>query len=189
MPAIPVARIVPFEPRPAWFVRHPAGIHGLGHEVRVLIWTQVLAAMVAEEGLTVDPVTLGWTAAVHDTQRLNDGIDADHGSRAAHWLRRRPFVLSAEASVEQIAYLCEWHVPPDHHAPEMTASLKVFKDADALDRWRIADLNPAFLRTRSAHRLLRPSHDLWARTRELEDGDSIFGDIIDAALRLGILQS
>jgi hypothetical protein len=90
--------------------------------------------------------------------------------------------------LEMVSDLCEWHVPPDHLAPQMTSNLKVFKDADALDRWRIADLDPAFLRTKSAHRLLEGSHELWARTHDLDDGDSIFQNIVACADRFGILR-
>lgn len=65
--AVPAAQIRRFEPRPNWFARGPDGIHGLVHEARVLIWTQVLAAAVADEGLRVDADVLGWAAAIHDT--------------------------------------------------------------------------------------------------------------------------
>jgi uncharacterized protein len=186
-PIIRATDILKFKPDPAWFVRPPLGIHGLGHETRVLIWAQVLAAMVREEDLHVDGATLGWAAAIHDTQRLDDGLDSGHGARAASWLAENESIVGARTSIEEIAYLCQWHVPPDRLAPVMTPSLKVFKDADALDRWRIYDLDPAFFRTHSAHRLLQASQDLWASTRSLSQVSSMFEAITDAAIKLGIL--
>ena len=44
--------------------------------------------------------------------------------------------------------------------------LMVFKDADALDRWRIGDLDPSSLRTESARALLEISYRLWHEARE-----------------------
>ncbi|MBP7937770.1 MAG: hypothetical protein KA354_24285 [Phycisphaerae bacterium] len=87
----------------------------------------------------------------------------------------------------RFAYLCRWHVPPDHLAPEMTAELRVFKDADALDRWRISDLNPSFLRTASAQKLLRASYVLWTETTRMSNPDQAFTCVLAAAQALGTL--
>ncbi len=62
-------------------------------------------------------------------------------------------MLTALGAAEQVAYVCRWHVTPDCSVPDMTPKLRVFKDADALDRWCIGDVDPSFLRTGSAHRL------------------------------------
>jgi hypothetical protein len=182
---IPASRIRIFEPKPEWFVRGPGGIHGMTHEARVLIWTQVLAALVGGEGLTVDADVLGWAAAVHDTQRLNDGRDPEHGSRAATWLEQRPELLPATVPLERVVYLCRWHVPGDEKAPAMTDELKVFKDADALDRWRIDDLDAARLRTKAAGELLAPSRELWSLTDHIEDGTHTFEQVLEAAGNCG----
>ena len=36
--------------------------------------------------MSVDADALGWATAVHDAQRWDDGIDPDHGARAADWI-------------------------------------------------------------------------------------------------------
>ncbi len=55
--------------------------------------------MVRGEDLEVDGDVLGWAAAVHDTQRWNDGIDADYGARAADWILVRSQLVSASVSL------------------------------------------------------------------------------------------
>ncbi len=62
-------------------------------------------------------------------------------------------MLPALFAAEQVAYMCRWHVTPDRSVPDMTPKLRVFEEADALDRWCIGELDPSFLRTGSAHRL------------------------------------
>jgi hypothetical protein len=186
-PRILTSRIRRFEPQPIWFAHGADGIHGLAHETRVLIWGQVLAEMVREEGMSVDADMLGWAAALHDTQRWDDGMDPDHGGRAAEWIVANEHLLPPSVPVERVAFLCRWHVPPDHRTPELTDELKVFKDADALDRWRINDLDPRFLRTQAATRLLEASRELWERTRHLTDERTAFSEVVRTATALGIL--
>jgi len=176
-----------FEPRADWFYRGPIGIHGLGHETRVLIWTQVLATSARNEGLSADTDVVGCAAAIHDTQRWNDGIDADHGARAARWIEKNPQLLPENVPLERVAYLCRWHVPSDYKAPEMTDELKIFKDADALDRWRIGDLDPTYLRTKTARQILDASLSLWSATFSLSDSENLFQQIIDIAVQQEIL--
>ncbi len=187
MSTVSATRIRHFEPKAEWFERGPGGIHGIVHEARVLIWSQVLAATAANEGLPVDPDVLGWAAAVHDTQRQNDGIDPEHGARAATWIERQPELIPAPVPLERVAYLCRWHVPPDGRAPGMTDELRVFKDADALDRRRIYDLDPSLLRTKVAHGLLDVSRELWSLTDDVSDGTQAFAKVVEVALRLGVL--
>lgn len=178
------AALAAFEPNPVWFAKDAYGIHGIAHEARVLIWSQVLA-----HAGSVNAETLAWAAAVHDTQRLDDGDDPGHGARAAKWSRARLPQLAPEADIEAVAYLCQWHVPPDHLAPRLTPELAAFKDADALDRWRIADFDPRFLRTPAAPALIGPSEALWKATRRvgLVSARGAFRDVLAAAADLGIL--
>jgi hypothetical protein len=189
LPRITTGHIRGFAIDPRWFRRRPAGIHGLGHEIRVLIWTQLLAEMVGREGLSADAAVVGWAAAVHDTQRVDDGDDRGHGTRAADWLAAHSDILPPTVPIARVLYLCRWHVPPDPDAPEMTPELQVFKDADALDRWRIYDLDPSRLRTVAARQLLRPSQALWAATADVFDPKDAFARILAAAEALGIIAS
>jgi hypothetical protein len=183
-----VSQIRQFQPQLAWFKHRPQGIHGLAHTTRVLIWSQVLAALARQEHLDVDPDVLGWAAAVHDTQRYDDGTDPDHGLRAAAWIERNPELIPAVVPLDEVSYLCRWHVPPDHQAPAMTDDLRVFKDADALDCWRIYDLDPLLLRTKIAHGLLDASRELWSVTDDVTDGTQAFEKVVSAAVKNGVLR-
>lgn len=143
--------------------------------------------MAAEEGLDVNADVLGWAAAVHDTQRHDDGADPQHGDRAADWIKARPELLPASAPLDRVAYLCRWHVPSDERAPELNDELKMFKDADALDRWRIGDLDRTRLRLAPSTRLLDASYALWSATVEMDDSPQAVSGIVKAATALGIL--
>ena len=147
------------------------------------------AAMAIDDGLDVDPDVLGWAAAIHDTQRWDEGIDPHHGERAAEWIENHSALLPPSVPAERVAHLCRWHVPPDHLAPQMTDELKAFKDADALDRWRIGDLDPSYLRLPATERLLAVGRSLWEETRHFDSGPEVFSRIVKAATRIGILRN
>ncbi len=70
---------------------------------------------------------------------------------------------------------------------QIIVHFEVFKDADALDRWRIGDLDAAYLRTQSARQVLDASQALWTETRLLLRDDRAFDKILEAAVALGIL--
>jgi hypothetical protein len=61
------------------------------------------------------------------------------------------------------------------------------QDADALDRWRIGDLNPSLLRTQAARSLLDASYRLWHETCECYDGLTAFDEVVHAAIHLGVV--
>jgi hypothetical protein len=44
-------------------------------------------------------------------------------------------------------YCMRWHAPEDATCPLMTAELMVLKDGDSLDRVRLGDFDPHYLRT------------------------------------------
>lgn len=193
------ALLARYRPPRTWFARpdHIGGIHGIGHEARVLIWQELLARLIIADGLAngqrhaLNQEALRWAAAVHDTQRVEDGLDLLHGNRAAAWVRRKRTVRKAltTPTLETLAYLCEWHVPSDAAAPTMTAELAVFKDADGLDRVRLGDLNPRYLRWDVSRDVLLPLASPLFRgslAREWAGGDP-FESALDAAVALGLL--
>lgn len=184
IPSLDVLALARFEPRREWFQRRPIGIHGIEHETRVLVLVQLLARMEAAAGSRLDAEALGWAAVVHDTQRLDDDEDPEHGNRAAEWIRARPALLPAPVSVDRVAYLCRWHVPADSRAPLLSADLCVFKDADGLDRWRIGDLDPTCFRTQSSRALHDFSHRLWKETEGLGVRPDAFHRVLAVAERL-----
>ncbi len=188
LPPLSVKQIQKFEPRKEWFLRNLDGLHGVGHEARVLIWTQLIALMEQEEGFAVDAAVLGWAAALHDTRRWNDGIDPQHGARAAAFIEANPDILPPGVPVDRVAYLCRWHTPSDMAAPELTPELKVFKDADALDRCRIGDLDVSYLRTKAALRLVQVAGRLWKATQDYgDDEEFLFAHVVRIAAAQQIL--
>ncbi len=78
-------------------------------------------------------------------------------------------------------------VHSDERAPEVTPELRLFDDADALDRWRIDDLDPPYLRTNAARRLLDASYGLWEATYGIEHASEMFEGIIDVAIDQGLV--
>jgi hypothetical protein len=142
-----------YRPQPGWYRHNPYGIHGLGHAARVLIWAEQVAEALQAEGTPVEMEVVRWAAAVHDVGRIDDGRDRGHGERSALWVLENaaqfaPALIPSQ--VERVAYLCTWHVPDDTKAPAFTPELTCLKDADALDRVRIFDLDVRRLRTSRA---------------------------------------
>ena len=132
-------------------------IHTMPHCARVLF----LALTIARREGFAETKALAHAAIFHDTRRRDDGRDVGHGARAAsHYLN---FCTSRGdiAYLPLAAALMTWHDQPDadgvkaisarsYGNPIWLAAYRIFKDADALDRVRLGDLNPAMLRTQSA---------------------------------------
>lgn len=132
-------------------------IHTMPHCARVLL----LALIIARREGFAETEALAHAAIFHDTRRRDDGRDTGHGARAAyHYLN---FCKGREdiAYLPLAAALMAWHDQPDADGVKAIsarsggdaawlAAYRIFKDADALDRVRLGDLNPAMLRTQSA---------------------------------------
>lgn len=129
-------------------------IHGVGHILR----TMVHGAMGAmEEGLSPEEtVLLLECCAYHDVGRVNDREDTGHGGRSAGRLSaltgRKGLDLAAmQASVtaHSMNDSCLPQVLKRYQVEELPFALtlaRLLKDADGLDRVRIWDLDPRYLR-------------------------------------------
>jgi hypothetical protein len=179
-----------YRPLDQWFLRPNTieSIHGINHEARVMIWQELLARLLIKDGVSLDQEALRWAAATHDTQRKDDGADFLHGERAAAWVKQRLQHIP-EHSLETVVYLNTWHVPRDEFAPRMTPELAVFKDADGLDRVRIYDFDPQFLRWDYSKTLLQYlTQALFERSEEKQQaGSQFFACVIEAAIDLGLV--
>lgn len=116
---------------------------------------------------------LRWAADLHDIGRIDDGKDSGHGARAADWILANLTADHAETGafnrdIDHIAELCRWHEPRDQRIPRLSLELMILKDADALDRARLGDLDPGRLRLASAHRLVAPAARLERATNAYE---------------------
>jgi len=145
---------------PTWFVR-PDGrdasqtIHGVGHTARVLIHAMELADAI---GLSAgEREALGLAAIWHDIGRTNDGADYYHGAKSAGKVVGLGLHHGVDPQVLETAlFAITHHSGSEEHAergaswfddPESTLRVfRVLKDADGLDRVRLGDLDPTYLR-------------------------------------------
>ena len=131
-----VTELVRYIPDPAWFARDPFGIHGIGHEARVLVLGAVLGRLLIKNGISVDEEAMRWFASTHDVCRLEDGPDVEHGARSSLWIYGHMEGVIPENKMAHVSYLNRWHVPSDLLAPNLTPTLKAAKESDGLDRVR-----------------------------------------------------
>lgn len=128
-----------------------------------------------------------WAAATHDVGRIDDGIDLEHGTRSAKWIKNNLSDQMSPELLDKVTYIVHWHVPPDAEAPVMTIELKVLKDADALDRVRLGDLDISYLRTDVATGLVDLAEDLYQIYLD-NKVDEAFDAVFGAALALGVVE-
>lgn len=142
-------------------VLYQSSLHGQGHIERALLLSALLNRM---EGLAVADLELMFLAvSYHDVGRVNDGYDTEHGTRSAARLRELTGRSGEDLMLMQGAVAA--HSRPDkrmeetvafYHAadyPHALSLARLLKDADGLDRVRIQDLNPDFLRHENARAL------------------------------------
>jgi hypothetical protein len=176
-----------YEPAHLWFAHNPFGIHGISHAARVFVWANVIGVRLRERGEDLNLEALRWAAILHDVGRLSDGWDTGHGARSAEWTtshRNSLPVTFPDEFADIVRYCCTWHETSDTAIPVMTAELKCLKDADGLDRVRIDDLNPGYLRSEPARTLVDHA---WGLYRVTMSGDRSWGTVMKAARDGGYL--
>jgi alpha-ketoglutarate-dependent taurine dioxygenase len=149
----------------------PNGIHGMNHARRVLFFAELLAAL--EDLPETERDILATAAVYHDIGRTNDGVDYEHGY--ASFKKAEQFGLIRMENTEDyrtVKYLIAEHCIRDKDAFALVMNyglenpeggkrlLKFFKDADGLDRVRINDLNPAYLRLSTSKGLVQTAWEL-----------------------------
>lgn len=154
-----------------WF-HNPQGIHALSHTKRVLLLSLLISHL--EKYCEEDRNLLCLASIYHDIGRINDGYDPDHGIASYDKLvNGKLLALDNFQDQEILRFVIQSHAIPDQSAYkklnrydllDVDRTLRLysaFKDADGLDRVRINDLNPEYLRTGSALRLLLAAHQLY----------------------------
>lgn len=145
---------------PYWFDRPDGssgagGIHGTSHAKRVLAHAEQLAADLDLADWEREAVLLA--AAWHDIGRTHDGSDYYHGAKSAGKVLGLGLHEGLDLRIlERALFAITHHCGSETHAElaagrgsDATATLRVFrilKDADALDRVRLGDLDVSFLR-------------------------------------------
>ena len=157
---------------------------------RVLILQELIAGQLEREGLKLDREALRYAAMTHDVGRLDDGKDLEHGTRSAQWIKENLSNKMSPETLDIATYIVHWHVPSDGDAPVMTEELKVLKDADGLDRVRLGDLDPNYLRTEPAKKLLKVAERLYdlSVAPEGTNEPNSFSAVLSAAGRMGIIE-
>ncbi len=147
-------------PDPRWFVR-PDGldasrtIHGVSHTLRVMIHAVEIADGLAIPSWEREAVVRA--ALWHDIGRSHDGGDYYHGAKSAGKAVGLGLHAGLPRSVVEVALYAATHHPGDEahgeraarRLPDSQGALRVFrilKDADGLDRVRLGDLDPSYLR-------------------------------------------
>lgn len=147
-------------------------IHGAAHSLRVLLLSLLFCR---HSGLAL-PVqakpALIYYSLLHDVGRVDDGEDEEHGQRALARIRREGWQVEGlyldEAGQAAADFLIAYHCVDDAageialavlqaNAPAEKEELRrlyyIGKDMDGLDRVRLGDLDPAYLRTAYAKQM------------------------------------
>ena len=124
------------------------GIHGLPHWIRVE--RNGLDLAVAEGG---DQDVVSLFALFHDSRRINDDADPDHGRRGARLaqaLRKEGLITITDEQLRLLVYACENHTDVTYCEEPTVACCW---DADRLDLTRIdVEPDPDMLNTETARR-------------------------------------
>lgn len=184
---------------------HPESeIHSFIHCERVLLYALIIGEEIYGDNREILD-TLAHAAIFHDTRRIEDGYDTGHGGRAA--LHYKEFSESHPEIEyrEEAAQAMRWHDRDDklgiEHIRKVFANnpskLKlalelyaIFKDADALDRYRLGKygLDPKFLRTTQAKSLMDFAHILVVDTMDpdlLRKIDSMVSEVVEKQMKSG----
>lgn len=177
-----------YEPRAEWF-QLDSLLHGISHLARVFILQEIISERLLAEGRQFDHEAVRWASVTHDVGRVNDDADAGHGFRSAEWAKQNLGDRVAAETLECIAYLNEWHVPSDESVPRFSLELEILKDADGLDRVRLYDLDPNYLRLEVSRGMIDLAQQLLDKTLESRKYASApFETVLRAAIHLGLVR-
>lgn len=150
--------------------------HTKEHCARVLLLALIIAHQIGLSDEEMDG--LGMAAIFHDARRLDDWLDKGHGKRAAEYYK--DFCRAHDTSFDAQSYLIMYYHDQDDEIglTEIAKSTavsercvllyQIFKDADALDRFRLGPdaLAVNMLRTEEAHKLVDFAKYLLQKSRE-----------------------
>lgn len=164
------------------------GIHGIEHSYRVLKLVQQIANLEKLEQSTKQ--LLEFCAIFHDIGRVNDDIDNLHGVRSVKKLERYDFFGLDFFNIPLTEYIIENHCINDKTAfrnvrkyvisnfNEAIYLLKVFKDADNLDRVRLGDFDSNYLRLSSSFQLINDAKVYFRNKNNSSETINIFQNTI-----------
>jgi len=136
--------------------RDPLGIHGPRH------WAVVERnALYLAEAEGANPILVSLFALFHDSRRINDNHDPEHGIRGGLYARELREnlrgLLPGEADFSRLVEACNGHTDITHHKDKTIATCW---DADRLDLGRVGIApHPDYLNTETA-KILAKSRNL-----------------------------
>jgi uncharacterized protein len=140
-----------------------AGDHG-AHHWRLVSWTgtELLPTVTG-----ADPLVVLLFGLLHDSQRVNEYVDPEHGPRAAVLAAELIPKFFPELSEERLARLCRACQLHTEAGPTEDPTLGVCWDSDRLNLWRVLiEPHPRYLSTAEAR---RPERIAWAEGLQDED--------------------
>jgi len=179
-------------PTPELFV-HPSYIHGQRHVARVMIHA---FRLIEATGWTHLATRLWGAVFLHDLSRTHDGRCLRHGADAVERWRTSSMLADAlatrglhfadEPGVQRAVTLhCKPNdLEPDPGEPDWPL-VALLKDADGLDRVRLGDLNPSYLRLPASAPMVHFAQQLHDDTHwSIPEGPELFDALLDAAGRI-----
>ena len=146
-----------------------SNVHGQDHIERVIFFALVLAWKYELDKRDTDIIR--FAASLHDTKRVNDGWDTDHGKRAASESikyanidKDATNILEAVITAHSTNDKYMEDIIREYEVTDFDRALflaKLFKDADGLDRVRINRLDPKYLRNDFSNDLVDFAYDLY----------------------------
>lgn len=139
---------LPLPPPKHWYLNKSlySTIHGVMHLNRVFIHLHILTKN--NKITDVEKKSLFLSALLHDIRRKNDRKDKEHGKRASKWFNNNynmvinRYNIYDKCSKNLVSFIIKYH--QDDIVPLRTKFsereiliLKIFKIADALDRFRL----------------------------------------------------
>jgi uncharacterized protein len=115
------------------------GQHGIGHAVRVMLWSAILTLYESPHAGEADLCAAMTAARCHDLSKLADMEDVAHGARSAARFGKFVRLIVADDRLEQDCLRAiALHDVADADVPgeARTALWRTLKDADGLDRGR-----------------------------------------------------
>ncbi len=144
-------------------------IHGIGHIERVLLFGGLIA--MKNHCNEADTRLLLTACSYHDIGRIDDSLDDYHGKRSSEKLPQIISLNPDEMAIVQAAIYA--HSINDvlmedtianfgiYDKPRALSIAKMLKDADALDRVRVMDLDPRFLRFNCSNQYVNFAYKLY----------------------------
>ena len=147
-------------------------LHSYEHSERVLLFALILGSDIVSESEN-ELLPLIHASVFHDTCRLDEGLDTGHGLRAADSYKK--FCETSDLTFIPAAYkLMKYHDQDDKTGESEIHLLsgkdagkdilyyRIFKDSDALDRFRLGEnaFDQRFLRLNQSHSLIEFARDI-----------------------------